>query len=366
LEFRHSHFFEEDTAEDTYRQSYVGCYGIFEKCKGGNAIKKKLLSKQCDSSGLKGCKIYMSNTSDEVNKKWAEMVKNDECLKNIYVGASAAAPPFMQPHGFEVFTECSPGGAEAPPFIDPHCNEKYNEFRHESGTIKGQYQDYLGRARDQIRATLKSTNLNKHYAAGLSEHAAAGLFILNYDAFSFENVGDNVAWTAKFNTRIYSPSGNGKSIDLHWYRHYREGVPMDPEYKYSILYAVRRQLEDVQPFDPTITFAWRKLDEANALAILEGNIHQEKFSTRTFATLPMLREWRTDFFGDDDSVTQNISLRKVFAILARASGANLAFGGGGWLFRGMRVRYELYHGEDSDEEVDGNEDGSGCVITYNS
>ena len=52
--------------------------------------------------------------------------------------------------------------------------------------------------------------------------------------------------TVEFATRLYSPAGNGASLDLHWYRHYRERMTIAPE-KYSTLYVLARSLQDANP-----------------------------------------------------------------------------------------------------------------------
>jgi len=159
--------------------------------------------------------------------------------------------------------------------------------------------------------------------------------------------------TVDFATRLYPPNGSGESIDLYWYRHYRSRYTIASE-KYSTLHVRCRSLEDCDPRRPTRSGLSGKNSDGDALAILDGDSDERNVS-KTFPLLDKLQDLRLAVFGAVEA--KNVSPRKVFGLLARASGAHAVRKEGGWIYAGMRNRYELYPGEESDEEEDGPEDG---------
>jgi hypothetical protein len=237
----------------------------------------------------------------------------------------------------------------------PHCRESYAEDCHISGTTLGQYQDFREHIQGRIQETLSDTSNHKQYATV----TASGLYILSYWA-NFEESGYNAdPRTVEFSTRLYSPIGNGKSIDISWYYHFRARGSIANE-KYSTMYANERSLSEAEPFRPTDSFKWRDMGKKSALAILDGDSNEEEVY-KTFASQSTLKEYRFVLFGE---AGETLSTRKVFGLLARAAGSRCIAKENGWAYAGMRERYELYPGETSDGEEDGDEDGpSGCVIS---
>jgi hypothetical protein len=99
-------------------------------------------------------------------------------------------------------------------------------------------------------------------------------------------------------------------------------------------------------------------DRGKLLAILDGDTKEHRV-TKDFVLLPQLNKLRSVLFGPQQT---EVSPRKVFGLLARASGAHAVREEGGWVYAGMRKRYELYPGEESDGEEDGPENGPDCII----
>lgn len=95
------------------------------------------------------------------------------------------------------------------------------------------------------------------------------------------------------------------------------------------------------------------------MAILDGDTDEDDVR-KDFVLLPKLNQLKTILFPQPEN--NMVSPRKVFGLLARASGAHAVRAEGGWLYAGMRKRYELYPGEESDGEEDGSEDGPDCTI----
>lgn len=253
-------------------------------------------------------------------------------------------------------------GTTLPP-MRPHALESYAAGCHSSGTPKGEYTDYRTRIRERLEATVTASSVGG--ADELAARVASGLFVLNYWA-NFEETGtDADVRTVEFTTRLYSPSGNGASLDLHWYHHYRERMTTAPE-KYSTLHVFPRTLEDTNPTDPTKSFDWRK-DEGQPIATLDGDRDEERVFKK-FAATSKIRALRDVLFPPPTPATATeapprlLSLRKVFVLLARASGAHIIRGEAGWLFHGIRGRFKLESGEESDGQEDGPEDGPGCVV----
>lgn len=363
LEFRHENFFvpedeDEDDGDKTKKKSksdkklksgtalpaYKRCYGWGNKCKDGDMVEggdgQPARCSGCNGVS-KDSKFYgYVETTEEVNQAWSKLVANDEILKIIYDSQSELS--------------------SRPPAMKPHSLESYADDCHESGTEHGEYEDFLSRIRERIEDTLESTAIGKDQAKILAKTTASGLYILNYYANFEESGTDADVRTVEFGTRLYSPIGNGKSIDLHWYRHYRERMTIAPE-KYSNLFAQSRELCECNATRPDKSYLnWREEDNRDALALLDGDTNEDEVY-KTFATLPQIYRYREDLFGDD--VGKKISSRKVFGLLARAAGAHIVRNEGGWVYAGMRKRFELYPGEESDGEEDGPEDGpGGCVI----
>ena len=340
LEFRHSHYFGPDGKEP---KKFQRCYGYGQECRYAKIVR----GEDGEPDRCSGCKKvskdsdlkYIVETTDEVNRAWSKLVSEDECLRAVYGDKFSERPPLM----------------------GPHCTESYATDCHPSGTAKGEYDDFIDRIRERIVETVKTTTVDN--AEELASRTASGLYVISYYANFEESDANADARTVEFGTRLYSPTGNGRSIDLHWYRHYRQRMTIAPE-KYSNLYAIDRTLGMCNAMSPSQTdLDWRREDENRALAILDGDTNEDRVS-KTFATLPQLKEMRDIIFGDDDAaVSEKISTRKVFGLLARAAGAHVVRNEGGWVYAGMRKRYELYPGEESDGEEDGNEDGpGGCVV----
>lgn len=82
----------------------------------------------------------------------------------------------------------------------------------------------------------------------------------------------------------------------------------------------------------------------NELAFLEGN------RTKRFTLLDQLQHLRLILFGP--SKEKEVSFRKVFELLASASGSHVVRKEGGWLYAGMKKRYELYPGDECDGRYD--------------
>lgn len=267
-----------------------------------------------------------------MKEAWTKQLENDIVFRSVYSESFSDSPPKMR----------------------PHCLESYAKECHESGTTKGQYDGFLEQMRESVRKTLMSSTLSE----AVAERLASGLFIRQYWANFEESGSDADVRTVDFETRLYSPIGNGNSIDLTWHHHFRERMTIAPE-KYCGLWGTMNSLEDAEPFNPTVVNDWREYGDHCALAILDGDTDENQVF-KTFATLPRLKKLRETLFGEDGA---KVSTRKTFGLLARASGANAVRSEAGWLFVGMRKRYELYPGEESDEEETGNEDGpSSCII----
>ena len=326
LEFRRDNFFDDKGKE--LKQS-PRCYGYGYECKRADVIDDR-----CENCGK--VKSSVVEITEDLEAAWIKFVEGDECLR-----ASLGTQE-----------------KECPPRMRPHCPESYAESNHQSGTTKGQYEDFLERMQDRVRVTLSSSKLTN--ADQIAKLAASGLYILSYWPSYEESGVDAQVRTVEFATRLYSPTGNGSSIDLLWYYHFRTRMTIAAE-KYSTLYAFIRPLEEAarQSDSPTAIENRREEgpDSHNVLAILDGDTDEDHVH-KTFVTLPRLRELRTALGKDYNE----LSPRKVFAILARASGAHIAGNEAGWVYSGMRNRYELYPGEESDGEEDGPEDGPGCTI----
>ncbi|KAL3775226.1 hypothetical protein ACHAWO_007898 [Cyclotella atomus] len=135
-----------------------------------------------------------------------------------------------------------------------------------------------------------------------------------------------------------------------WYRHFRSRNTIANE-KYSTLHFVIREIEDCDPFRPTDSLLSRRGED--------GRVLDEDEVRKDFALLPKSNELRAVLFGAEES---KVSPRKVFGLLARAFGAHAVRQEGGWIYAGIRKRYELYPGEESDGEEDGPENGPNCII----
>mmetsp|Transcript_371 Transcript_371/g.869 ORF Transcript_371/g.869 Transcript_371/m.869 type:complete len:424 (-) Transcript_371:170-1441(-) len=340
LEFRHSHYFGPNGKEP---KKFQKCYGYGQECRNADIVRgedgEPDRCSGCNKVSVKNSKLkYIVETTDDVNKAWSKLVSDDECLRAVYGDKFSARPPLM----------------------GPHCTESYATDCHPSGTAKGEYDDFIDRIRERIVETVNTTTVDN--AEELANRTASGLYVISYYANFEECDATADVRTVEFGTRLYSPTGNGCSVDLHWYRHYRQRMTIAPE-KYSNLYAIDRYLGSCNAMTPSHTdLDWRREDEDRALAILDGDTNEDRVS-KTFATLPQLKEMRGIIFGNDGAVSEKISTRKVFGLLARAAGAHVVRNEGGWVYAGMRKRYELYPGEESDGEEDGNEDGpGGCVV----
>jgi len=372
LEFRHKHFFFPDDGDDgdddgdekkentnagKALPTYKSCHGWGPKCKGGATLAEvgtlvegeegQLWGVPNRCSGCKGVaksSIYHGcvETTDEVKEAWAKLVADDEILKAVYDEES--------------------GLATCPPLMKPPCRESYATDCHHSGTERGEYEDYHARMCERMVDTLKGTTLEKDQAKALAKTTAAGLYILSYWANFEESSIDAAVRTVEFGTRLYSPIGNGRSIDLHWYHHYRQRMTIAPE-KYSNLFAEARTLEECDPTRPDHTWLnWRNKSTGDALALLDGDTDEDHVRKK-FAKMPEINQYRKVLFGEGDDLATKISGRKVFGLLARAAGAHVVRNEGGWVYAGMRKRYELFPGEESDGEEDGEENGPGCIIS---
>lgn len=295
----------------------------FEKCSKCLKVRDDKLSAFVD-------------TPKEVDEKWASLVANDKVLHQVYAATE-----------FETKV----------PYMRPHCSESYAEDCHYSGRTKCQYDECIDGMKERIVKTLTSTNAMDETAAN---QVADGLYILCYWANFEECDADANPRTVEFETRLYSTIGNGSSVELAWYYHFRPRNYIPTE-KYSAAYAVERELEGVQPKRPSdISFNFRKCDEDEAVAILDGDSDEDHVH-KTFATLSFLKDHGKTLLGEE--FVSKVSARKIFGVLARASGAHAIRQEGGWIFAGMRNRYELYPEEESDGEETGSEDGPTCIIS---
>ena len=290
LEFRHENFFVPEDKEDgddaannkkkklksgKALPAYKRCYGWGKKCENGSMVE----GGDGQPARCSGCNGLPKNsemngyveTTEEVNQAWARLVANDEILKIIYDSQS--------------------GLSCRPPAMKPHSLESYADMCHDSGTEHGEYEDFLSRIRERIEDTLKSTALGKDQAKILAKTTASGLYILNYYANFEESGTDADVRTVEFGTRLYSPIGNGKAIDLHWYRHYRQRMTIAPE-KYSNIFAQSRELDDCTATRPDKTYLnWREENTRDALALLDGDTNEDEVY-KTFATLPQIYQYR--------------------------------------------------------------------------
>jgi hypothetical protein len=233
------------------------------------------------------------------------------------------------------------------PRMTPHCRESFAKQCHPSGTAKGQYEEIIAHIRDRVHATLASSQLQPDFA----ERAAAGCFILDFwIRFEEMEVGAD-AQSVEVCTRFYPPTGQGTSVDLSWWFHCNRWRGE----KFSCLHASIRSLSDAGAAVPSqSTHEWRDGSSA-PLAELDGDTHADDAHSRTiktFCALPRLCHLSECVAGPQPP----ISSRKTFALLARAAGAH-SHEKAGWLFRGLRKRFELHAGEESDEEEDGAENG---------
>ena len=369
LEFREANFFGEGGKEPA---SFPRCYN-FQKCgetpsvlgsAGGPAKKCGVCSK---ARGL------YTRMPASVTQAWIHAVASDEglqatcrtrrvvvwtaMLSGYRTGEVLESLPRLPEELWRYVFGFVPGNPSLPP-MQPHCHESYADSCHESGTTKGQFEDFAERLRERVAATLSSTRTFSG-AGESAARAAAGALVLSYWV-NYEDTGVGAtARTIEFQTRFYAPAGTGASVDLSWYHHYRMRNTIAPE-KYSTLYVKSRSLGGSCPDDPTGAFEWRGADENGAmcLACLDGDTDERQVG-KTFATLVQLRALRDALFGTHAKV----SPRKTFGLLARASGAHIVNTEAGWLYVGMRERYELYEDEDSAGEEDGPPDGvDGCAI----
>lgn len=268
--------------------------------------------------------------SESITQEWAQAVTSDEGLHAAYMK--------------------EPGNPSPLPKMKRHCLESYAEECHESGTTKGQFEDFAKGLRQRVTATLTSTPAFSGDGES-SARAAAGALVLSYWVNYEETCVDADARTIEFQTRLYAPTGTGASVDVSWRHHFRMRQTIAPE-KYSTLYAKSRSLGDACPDDPTRTFDWRKakVNGAMCLGCLDGDTDPEQVRKK-FASLVNLRALCDSLFGPG----AKISPRKTFGVLARASGAHTVNNEAGWLYVGMRERYELEKGEESAGEEDGPE-----------
>ena len=326
LEFREANFFDGDGNEP---RSFPQCYS-FQKCSKTPSVPGSAgePGKKCGVCGkARGNYVQLPAA---LRRAWTETVASDEGL---------------------------PDDLQLPP-MQPHCRESYASDCHESGTTKGQYQDFAGTLRERVARTLASS---PGFDSKSAATAASSVMVLSYWV-NYEEAGVGAqARTVEFSTRLYSPSGTGTSVDLSWYRHFRMRNTIAPE-KYSTLHAKARKLRDACPGDPARAFDWRNAKEeygVMALGCLDGDTDERNVS-KTFATLVPLRQLRSLLFGP----SAKISPRKVFGLLSRAAGAHVVNEEAGWLYMGMRERYELLESEQSDGEEHGNPDGDdgGCAI----
>jgi hypothetical protein len=272
---------------------------------------------------------------EQIMQAWTQAVASDEGLQATYTEDNPQLPP-----------------------MQPHCHESYAADCHESGTTKGQFEDFTERLRERVVATLSSTPAFSGAGASAAR-ISTGALILSYWVNYEEAAVGATARTIEFQTRFYSPTGTGASVDLSWRHHHRMRQTIAPE-KYSTFYVKSRSLVDACPDEPTSTFEWREadVDGATSLGCLDGDTDEHQV-IKSFATLVPLRALRDTLFGPSAKVSQ----RKIFGLLARASGAHIVDNEAGWLYAGMRERYELHEGEDSDGEEDGPPDGAdGCAI----
>ena len=346
LEFRHEYFFVKKNASDDDDEDnkkplpkYERCYGWRKpECKKGDLVDG--VCPGCQGVPQSSPFYGKVQPTEETKQAWTKLLAEDEILQQVY--------------GNKEETKT------APPLMKPHCTESYAEDCHVSGSEYGEFDDFSTRIRERVTQTLEGCTAD--VATASAKTIASGLFILNYYANYEETGTDAQLRTVEFGTRIYTPIGNGQSIDLHWYRHYRQRMTMAPE-NYSKLVGEIRELSDCNPEEPDRTYLkWRQIKKSDALAVLDGDTKEGEVR-KTFVSKPKLAHYRVALFGDDKKLAKQISNRKVVGLLARASGAHIVREEGGWVYFGMRKRFDLLAGEESDGEEDGPEDGpSGCII----
>jgi len=334
LEFRHTHFWDDKGEE-------LAC---FKQCCGWSSNCREAEVEVSEKDGLKRCSCCKGLKKE--NAARTNFVEPTDTLKQAWT-AELAKDPVL-----------SDGAGVALPLMRQHCLESYATDCHSSGTTKGQYTDFIERIRGRVRATVASTVISNSFS-NIADRVGAGVYILSYWANFEESAPKAQVRTVEFATRIYAPTGNGQSIDLHWRHHYRERMTMAPE-KYCILHAQLRLFSDIQPLDPTKIFNWRKMDDEDALAILDGDTNENRV-LKEFATVPRVKEYGCALFGEAEA--PKISSRKIIALLARAAGAHVVGREAGWVYVGIRKRFELFPGEESDGEEKGEEDGPGCIIS---
>ena len=235
------------------------------------------------------------------------------------------------------------------PAMQPHCGESYADDCHGSGTTKGQFEDFAARLRERVASTLTSTPAFSG-AGESATRAAAGALVLSYWVNYEESAVDADARTIEFQTRLYAPIGTGASVDLSWRHHFRRR--MFAGESAATLYVKSRNLGDACPDDPCAIGIEADADGATCLGCLDGDTDEGQVG-KTFATLVPLRALGDALFGP----CAKVSPRKIFGLLARASGAHIVNNEAGWLYAGMRSRYELHEDEDSaGEEGDSDDD----------
>ena len=344
LQFRHDQFFpQDDDGNGEELPHFARCYR-WSNCRNADVLEETLDSPTLCAKCKKHVASrgeYLARYPDHVKASWCSLLKQDPSLESVYN------------NGFT---------AQRPPFMRMHCTESYATDCHESGTPEGEYTGLREHIQKRIQDTILTTTLTNDTAErkALGKLMASGLYILDYFA-NFEecDVKANVR-TVNFLTRLYPPNGTGQSIDLYWYRHFRSRNTIANE-KYSTLHVSIRDLRDCDPFHPTHSFLSDRGDRHDCgkrLAILDGDTNEDRVR-KDFVTLPLLNELKSVLFGPQQT---KLSPRKVFGLLARASGAHAVREEGGWVYAGMRKRYELYPGEASDGEEDGPENGPDCII----
>ena len=223
------------------------------------------------------------------------------------------------------------------PGMIPPCRESYAEYgSHPSKTARGEYLDFCQIIQTQVTQTLKKTSL----PAGIKNTIGGQVYILEYWV-NWED-GD-VARTVDVKARLYSPIGNGSSVDLKWYRHFRQRFSCNGELFSSLRYGSRGTCCPEQPCASDVDYTvLASVECANSFSEEDEEIRYE------VCRLPELKDAAEELFGED--YAKSVSKRKVFALLARASGAYHVGGAGSWIYKEMRDRFELSNCEESDEE----------------
>ena len=132
------------------------------------------------------------------------------------------------------------------PAIIPPCSDSYAELGyHSSKTTQGVFNDYSQRIRTQIAKTLEGCSANLPDA--IQQTTAKNAYILQY----WVNwVDEDEVRTVEVKTRLYSPIGNGKSVDLFWRRHFRQGMSVNGELESYLRYQERHECHPLNPSQP--------------------------------------------------------------------------------------------------------------------